>query len=147
MKSLTLTTLVLATSLIAHSAIGHQNHKHNHSHAKLKDVSQAEIHLNSIKARKDTLSANNDDIAELVVFYQPSYAAEYGFYEMHRRVQAWVATTNQAIAAHGVSQQVIIKDIIPVVSVDDSLSFNDTVDADGNIIADGAGYLFFKRGA
>jgi hypothetical protein len=142
MKSLTLTTLVLATSLIAHSAIGHQNHKHNHSHAKLKAVSQAEIHLNSIKARKDTLSANNDDVAELVVFYQPSYAAEYGFYEMHRRVQAWVATTNQAIAAHGVSQQVIIKDMVPVVSVDDSARFDTQFDDDGNVISDGVPYLF-----
>jgi hypothetical protein len=46
------------------------------------------------------------------------------------------------IAAHGVSQQVIIKDMVPVVSVDDSARFDTQFDDDGNVISDGVPYLF-----
>ncbi len=105
---------------------------HSVSHAKLKQ-------------RAYSLSAAQDDFpkAELVVFYQPSYASTYGEYEMHQRIPHFIATLNEAIAAHGLEDyQVVIKDVVPVESVPDSVPYLDVLDEDGNIIQDGADYLF-----
>lgn len=80
---------------------------------------------------------------DLVVFYQPSYASTFGEYELFQRIPKFIETLNEAIAAHGLSDyEVVIKDIIPVDTVPDSAPYNDVVDADGNVVIDGAEYLF-----
>ena len=91
------------------------------------------------------LSSNQDVFpkADLVVFYQPSYASTYGEYFMHKRIPQFVNTLNEAIAAHGLKDyQVVIKDVVPVESVDDNIPYLDVVDSNGNVIEDGADYLF-----
>lgn len=88
------------------------------------------------------MSSDSTSVADVVIFYQPSYAASYGEYEIYRRVERWFETANQSYAAHGLDLQLSIKDMVPVVSVPDTAPYMDVVDEDGNIIQDGAEYLF-----
>lgn len=80
---------------------------------------------------------------ELVVFYQPSYAATFGDYSVNTRIPKFINTLNEAIANHGLSDyKVVIKDIVSVKSVPDDAPYLDVVDDNGNVIQDGADYLF-----
>lgn len=121
----------------------------------IKQVSQAELSLKDLpvvhhhsfnnRAKAQFSLRNNEDFpqVELVVFYQPSYAATYGEYAMHKRIPIFVDTLNEAISAHGLEgYKVVIKDVVPVKSVPDSVSYTDVLDKDGNVIQDGADYLF-----
>jgi Calx-beta domain/Metallo-peptidase family M12B Reprolysin-like len=81
-------------------------------------------------------------VADVVVFYQPSYFAKYGAYQAHKRIEAWLATANDSYAAHGLNYRLSVSDVIPVESVSDDLPYQDVVDSDGNIVQDGADYLF-----
>lgn len=79
---------------------------------------------------------------EVVVFYQPSYASTVGEYNVYERSANFVATLNEAMAAHGLNDySVVIKDVVPVESVPDSAPYNDVVE-DGVVVTDGAEYLF-----
>lgn len=89
-----------------------------------------------------TTAAKSADVADVVVFYQPSYFAKYGAYEAHKRIEAWVNTTNESYAAHGLNYRLSVSDVIPVESVADDVPYQDVVDGDGNIVQDGADYLF-----
>jgi hypothetical protein len=81
-------------------------------------------------------------IADVVVFYQPSYVARYGKREAFKRITAWFALANQTYQTHEVDFELSIKDIIPVDSVADSVPFSDVTDEDGNITEDGSTFLF-----
>jgi hypothetical protein len=83
-----------------------------------------------------------ETVADVVVFYQPSYVAKYGKREAFKRITAWFALTNQTYQTHDVDFELNIKDILPVQSVDDSVPFTDVKDEEGNIIVDGSMYLF-----
>lgn len=97
----------------------------------------------SLSNAQSTLDANSrTHQAELVVFYQPSYATKYGMYELHERIQALVDYTNASYANHDMDFAVTVKDIVPVESVSDDIPFDDVKDEDGNITQDGAEYLF-----
>lgn len=81
-------------------------------------------------------------VADVVVFYQPSYFAKYGEYNAHKRIAAWVKTTNESYQYHGLDYSLSVSDIVPVQSIADDVPYQDVVDADGNIVTDGANYLF-----
>jgi len=89
-----------------------------------------------------TTAVKSADVADVVVFYQPSYFAKYGAYEAHKRIEAWVNTANESYAAHGLNYRLSVSDVIPVESVSDDVPYQDVVDGDGNIVQDGADYLF-----
>jgi hypothetical protein len=81
-------------------------------------------------------------VADVVIFYQPSFAAKYGKREAFKRVSAWVDLANRSYALHGHDYVINVSDIVPVTSVSDDLPWQDVVDEDGNIIQDGADYIF-----
>lgn len=81
-------------------------------------------------------------VADVVVFYQPSFVAKYGKREAFKRISAWFDLTNQTYQTHDVDFKLQIEDIVPVESVDDSVPFTDVKDDEGNIIVDGSMYLF-----
>jgi len=89
-----------------------------------------------------TTAVENAAVADVVVFYQPSYFAKYGAYEAHKRIEAWVATANESYEAHGLNYRLSVSDVIAVESVSDDVPYQDVVDGDGNIVQDGADYLF-----
>lgn len=92
-----------------------------------------------------TLSQSQASVktAELVVFYQPSYLTYFNEYEMYRRVETFVESLNTSMGKHGLTDfKVEVSDIVPVTSVPDSLPYDDKKDENGEIIQDGAGYLF-----
>lgn len=80
--------------------------------------------------------------ADVVVFYQPTYFAKYGAYEAHKRIAAWVAVVNESYQAHGFNFRLSISDVIPAQSIPDDVPYDDVYDSDGNIVVDGADYLF-----
>jgi hypothetical protein len=89
-----------------------------------------------------TLSAKSAAaVADVVVFYQPSYVAKYGKREAFKRITAWFNVVNQTYQTHGVDFRLSIKDIVPVQSIDDSVPYRDVYDEEGNIIVDGSDYL------
>jgi hypothetical protein len=98
----------------------------------------------STKANSITAAGVSDEtVAEVVVFYQPSYIKMYGEYEAFQRIQKWFDLTNAAFTTNGQSNfKVKIKDIVPVVSIADDVPWEDVYDEDGNIIRDGAEFLF-----
>jgi len=81
-------------------------------------------------------------VADVVIFYQPSFAAKYGKREAFKRVSAWVDLANNSYALHGHDYVLNVSDIVPVTSVSDDIPWNDVRDEDGNIIQDGADYIF-----
>jgi hypothetical protein len=81
-------------------------------------------------------------VADVVIFYQPTFAAKYGKREAFKRVSAWVDLANRSYALHGHDYALNVSDIVPVTSVSDDVPWKDVVDEDGNIIQDGADYLF-----
>ena len=87
-------------------------------------------------------SANATAVADVIVFYQPSYATKYGEYDIYRRINEWFNTANESYAAHGLDYKLSIKDIVPVESIPDDVPYEDVLDEDGNIIQDGAVFLF-----
>lgn len=106
----------------------------------LPKVPNTNKHLNA--SHNISNSLDNPIIADVVIFYQPSYFAKYGAYEAHKRIDAWVATANASYAAHGFNYQLSVSDVIAVQSIDDDVPYQDVVDQDGNIVQDGADYLF-----
>jgi hypothetical protein len=81
-------------------------------------------------------------VADVVIFYQPTFAAKYGKREAFKRVSAWVDLANRSYALHGHDYALNVSDIVPVTSVSDDVPWKNVVDEDGNIIQDGADYLF-----
>lgn len=81
-------------------------------------------------------------VADIVMFYQPSYFTKYGEYEAHKRIAEWVNLTNKSYKAHGLNFSLSISDIVPVTSISDDVPYQDIYDNEGNIVIDGANYLF-----
>jgi hypothetical protein len=109
------------------------------------DVIQRSASTVSVKdlPKSYVMASNAVDPAELVVFYQPSYAKEYGEQEIFKRVQAWIDNNNEIYKAHGFDNyNVKIVDFVPVQSVPDGLSFYSEYDLDGIRVTRGAGSLF-----
>ncbi|MFB2681179.1 Calx-beta domain-containing protein [Shewanella mangrovisoli] len=88
------------------------------------------------------LSNNADTVADVVVFYQPSFYAKYGEYAALKRIEAWFDIANDSYKAHGTNFKLNIADVLPVESIGDDIPFDDVSDASGKIIQDGAEYLF-----
>lgn len=84
----------------------------------------------------------NTAVADVVVFYQNSYFSKYGAYESHKRIEAMVALVNKSYKVHGYNYRLSVSDVIQVESVPDDIPFQDVKDDKGNIIKDGAQYLF-----
>ncbi|NQY36323.1 MAG: hypothetical protein HRT37_15380 [Alteromonadaceae bacterium] len=107
----------------------------------IKPLSMNEIHVGDLPvvALKATNSA---PVADVVVFYQPSYMAKYGEYEAFRRIEEWFKTANKSYAAHGLNYQLSIKDIVPVESVTDDIPYANVEDENDTIIQNGATYIF-----
>lgn len=80
--------------------------------------------------------------ADVVVFYQPSYVAKYGEFEAFKRISTWFDTVNASYQAHGFNYRLSIKDMVPVESIADDVPYQDVYGEDGEIIQDGADYLF-----
>ena len=104
-----------------------------------KVVSKSTVQSYSVSS---AIAAESAAVADVVVFYQPSYFDKYGAYEAHKRIEAWVATANESYEAHGLNYRLSVSDVIPVESVSDSVPYQNVVDSDGNIVQDGANYLF-----
>ena len=77
---------------------------------------------------------------ETVLFVQPSYFATHGEYEAYRRIWAWLESTNATYGHHdGLGDyKVVVKDIVPMMSIPDTLPYLSEYDDDGNEIATGA---------
>lgn len=114
-------------------------------------ISVNEVHVQNLPKYAYTRSFNTTSlgnenssgaIADVVVFYQPSYFAKHGEYEATRRVEKWFELANKTYRTHGYDYQLAIKDIVPVESIADDVPYQDVVDEDGNIVQDGADYLF-----
>lgn len=84
----------------------------------------------------------SDSVADVVVFYQPSYFAKYGEYEAHKRIAEWVKVTNDSYQSHGLDYRLSVSDVVAVESISDDVPYQDVVDENGTIITDGANYLF-----
>ncbi len=105
-----------------------------------------ESQVQNLSKAPATFSANamssSDAVADVVFFYQPSYFAKFGAYEAHKRIAEWVKLTNNSYKAHGLNFRLSIADIVPVMSVPDDTPYQNVSDSDGNIIINGANYLF-----
>lgn len=104
-----------------------------------KVASKKALKNNSILSVQNT---ENIAVADVVVFYQPSYFAKYGSYEAHKRIESWLKTANESYEAHGVNYRLSLSDVIAVESIPDDIPYQDVIDGDGNIVQDGADYLF-----
>lgn len=105
-----------------------------------------ESQVQNLSKAPATFSANamssSDAVADVVFFYQPSYFAKFGAYEAHKRIAEWVNLTNKSYKAHGLNFSLSISDIVPVTSISDDVPYQDIYDNEGNIVIDGANYLF-----
>lgn len=136
----------LCLSVLAASATAANAHDIRDLHANEKAVHYLPKSLSKSAVQgysvASTLSSQDDVVADVVVFYQPSYFSQHGAYEAHKRIEAWVKTANESYQAHGLNYRLSVSDVIPVESIADNVPYQDVVDSDGNIVQDGADYLF-----
>jgi hypothetical protein len=92
-------------------------------------------------AKSLNLSENQTIEHEILLFVQPTYFSVFGPYESYRRLEGYVDFVNTAYVTSGIDAHLTLVDIVTMESVADDVPFNDGLDADGNIIADGAEYL------
>ena len=124
---------VLATAVSAHTS---------HFHTDIRGLAANDGSVHLLPTVFAPATPENPAVADVVVFYQPSYFAKYGAYAAHQRIEAWFATVNKSYQAHGFNYRLSVADVIPVESVADDLPYQDVVDSEGNIVQDGAGYFF-----
>lgn len=79
---------------------------------------------------------------DVVIFYQPSYLKQFGAYEAFNRIESLIKVANDSYKAHNFNYSLAVSDVIPVVSIDDSVPYQDIKDENGNVVKDGANYLF-----
>ncbi|MFB2639937.1 Calx-beta domain-containing protein [Shewanella bicestrii] len=115
----------------------------------VRELSTNEMHVDflnktvvSSKVGRALNESSLEVVADVVVFYQPSFLAKYGELEAIKRIESWFDLANNSYKAHGLNYRLSVSDIIPVESVSDDIPFEDVVDADGKVIQDGAEYLF-----
>jgi len=116
----------------------------------VRGLAQNELHvdfLNKTPQRKlinllGENSISSEVVADVVVFYQPSFFKKYGEYDALNRINEWFNLANESYKAHGTNYKLSISDVIPVESIGDEVPFEDVIGSDGNIISDGAEYLF-----
>jgi hypothetical protein len=92
------------------------------------------------------LSSSNKstgNVADVVIYYQPSLAAKYGEREAFKRMTAWVDFANRSYVLHGHDYHLNISDILPVTFIDDDVP-TDSVVVDGTSIQDGASAIFVR---
>ncbi|WP_417761210.1 Calx-beta domain-containing protein [Shewanella sp.] len=125
MKRLTLPLLLLATTAQA---------------SDIRPLSNNEMSAEFLAAA--AANSSEETVVDIAVFYQPSFMATYGEYEGYRRIEAMVNVANASYQAHGLNYRLSIADVLPVESIPDDTPFQDVLDENGNIIQDGAEYLF-----
>jgi hypothetical protein len=108
----------------------------------LQDLPKFALKSSYSRLSSSTKAKSSTAVADVVIFYQPSFAAKYGKREAFKRVSAWVDLANRSYALHNLDYALNVKDIVAVTSVSDDVPWLDVVDEDGNIIQDGADYIF-----
>jgi hypothetical protein len=147
----------LSLALLPLSAMAHQHNSHQDirvlhpnelslAHlssstpaASTKGSARASVPYHLARNASEEASAEGDVVeAEVVVFYQPSYAATYGEYAMHQRIRDYFEYANNTYAEHDYHYRLSPVDIVPVTSIPDDLPLLSTFDENG---------IRLKRGA
>ena len=109
------------------------------------DIALSELKHSTSEFQKDSGSLakvqNATAIIDVVIFYQPSFMEFWGDQVGYARIHEWVEEANQTLANSDIDAAYRVKKISPTISIPD-IPYDDVLDEDGNVIEDGAGYLF-----
>jgi hypothetical protein len=103
-------------------------------HASSKSISTLNFHSKSSPS-KLAKNKNTEEVIDLLVFFQPNYIELIGYEAALNRVDRWVEKINESVASAGSNFQVrLVNAESAVVLNDDSVSWSDSLDEEGNSI-------------